>query len=790
MMDATVDDQLGEHNALIRQVSTRLSLIHGRISDVARSPVPPVPQVLTSEEFLMKSPRSTGGTSPRRLPMLVARALYDYATDNPDCLSFKEGQVLFLDAAPASDEWWHAENAGTSGWVPSSYVRLYTDEEARELLAAENTSVFSSDYSSGYTTEDPDAAELFDRRLSSPVFGSGDGRIRSPDSQQQQQQHRSNGLLAVTSPHQRRGRSRSPSGRHRSRSRSPLPGAHSPRSLRDMSPPAVPQSPPPVVQVTVPRLNVAALANSAYVRAGTDTAPTIPLTGSAAAAVPAPSTALGIAVSSASSATGPEYRPPIRSAPPPPRSARSDSAATLQPPRGDLAAQIASLQMQLAGIDKQFNADYSRIREWYSWHYPELGRIITDPLQYIRVVHRMGNRDDLVNTNLSDLLLPQLDDAVRSSAVLSMGTSLNADDIAVIRTLCEKALDLLKVKAEITAMLESLMRQANAYNTAAAVRSPVVSYMSDIGSAPPLQTAPNAGALPPSNTGSMSAKDFLLSLSDVPMPIPSASPVLMTTPARPMSETLSFTPVTVVRRSPAVTPAAVTVTTSAMLQSSAMFEQSAEVARLQDALRQQMELCNQLQGRTESLEAALLRAKQLAEQLQVENDLLRGQLTLQQAQTTLNEMTSDLSMSEDQTFFDELLQYRRRLEAQENLATDFANESIVFLSDDFNMQSLRAVHSVRLSAYQQACREHGSHIRQETFAKQQLLTKPADRLSAEQNIYLHNNVYWNVLRIRLASCALLSVIVCLKKRGRYLRQWQRLRCNTRCTRHLWRWMNV
>ena len=40
----------------------------------------------------------------------------------------------------------------------------------------------------------------------------------------------------------------------------------------------------------------------------------------------------------------------------------------------------------------------------YGWHFPELGKIITDNLAYIRCVEVMGTRDNAKSMDLSDIL--------------------------------------------------------------------------------------------------------------------------------------------------------------------------------------------------------------------------------------------------------------------------------------------------------------------------------------------------------------------------------------------------
>ena len=42
-------------------------------------------------------------------------------------------------------------------------------------------------------------------------------------------------------------------------------------------------------------------------------------------------------------------------------------------------------------LDKELNNYVMRCREWYGWHFPEMGKIVTDNLAYARTVKQMGN---------------------------------------------------------------------------------------------------------------------------------------------------------------------------------------------------------------------------------------------------------------------------------------------------------------------------------------------------------------------------------------------------------------
>lgn len=50
-----------------------------------------------------------------------------------------------------------------------------------------------------------------------------------------------------------------------------------------------------------------------------------------------------------------------------------------------------------------------RLKEWYSWHFPELGKIITDNVIYAKVVKKVGIKTNIRNADLSDIIPHELE---------------------------------------------------------------------------------------------------------------------------------------------------------------------------------------------------------------------------------------------------------------------------------------------------------------------------------------------------------------------------------------------
>ena len=44
----------------------------------------------------------------------------------------------------------------------------------------------------------------------------------------------------------------------------------------------------------------------------------------------------------------------------------------------------------LDDLDKELNNYVMRCREWYGWHFPEMGKIVTDNLAFAKTVKTMG----------------------------------------------------------------------------------------------------------------------------------------------------------------------------------------------------------------------------------------------------------------------------------------------------------------------------------------------------------------------------------------------------------------
>ncbi|KAK2576303.1 hypothetical protein KPH14_005668 [Odynerus spinipes] len=111
----------------------------------------------------------------------------------------------------------------------------------------------------------------------------------------------------------------------------------------------------------------------------------------------------------------------------------------------------------LDDLDKELNNYVMRCREWYGWHFPELGKIITDNIAFVRTVKLIGTRENTINTDLSDILPEDVEEKVKEAAEISMGTEISEDDILNIQHLCDQVIEISQYRAQLYDYLKTRM---------------------------------------------------------------------------------------------------------------------------------------------------------------------------------------------------------------------------------------------------------------------------------------------------------------------------------------------
>lgn len=112
----------------------------------------------------------------------------------------------------------------------------------------------------------------------------------------------------------------------------------------------------------------------------------------------------------------------------------------------------------LDDLDKELNTYAMRVKEWYGWHFPELGKILNDNLAYARVILAVGLRTNTSQTDLSDILPEEIETAVKAAAEVSMGTEITEEDLLNITMLADHVVRYTEVRQQLSSYLEARMR--------------------------------------------------------------------------------------------------------------------------------------------------------------------------------------------------------------------------------------------------------------------------------------------------------------------------------------------
>jgi len=81
-----------------------------------------------------------------------------------------------------------------------------------------------------------------------------------------------------------------------------------------------------------------------------------------------------------------------------------------------------------------------RLKEWYSWHFPELARIVTDNSAYAQCVQLIGMRNtvkDIKQSKFDEVVPEEISNEIREAAEISMGTEIAKDDEKNIKELAK-----------------------------------------------------------------------------------------------------------------------------------------------------------------------------------------------------------------------------------------------------------------------------------------------------------------------------------------------------------------
>lgn len=126
----------------------------------------------------------------------------------------------------------------------------------------------------------------------------------------------------------------------------------------------------------------------------------------------------------------------------------------------------------LEDLDKQINMVYTRCREWYGLHFPELAEIVNDLEDYLRIMTEVGARRNFDEEKLERIVGPKLAAEIMERARSSVGADLSPEDEERVKDVAREGLRLIQLRKEQEGYIEELM-SAEAPNLSA-VAGPIL----------------------------------------------------------------------------------------------------------------------------------------------------------------------------------------------------------------------------------------------------------------------------------------------------------------------------
>lgn len=112
-------------------------------------------------------------------------------------------------------------------------------------------------------------------------------------------------------------------------------------------------------------------------------------------------------------------------------------------------------------LDKDINTFGMRVREWYSWHFPELVKIVNDNYIYAKAAQFVKDKSKLTDDSLSDLteIVGEEEKAreIIEAAKASMGQDISVIDLLNIESFAQRVLSLSEYRKQLHAYLVSKM---------------------------------------------------------------------------------------------------------------------------------------------------------------------------------------------------------------------------------------------------------------------------------------------------------------------------------------------
>lgn len=102
-----------------------------------------------------------------------------------------------------------------------------------------------------------------------------------------------------------------------------------------------------------------------------------------------------------------------------------------------------------------------RLKEWYSWHFPELAKIVTDNITYAQMVDLIGQRQQVKKLSIEKMTeivgSEDIAQEIKEAAEISMGTEILKQDEEHIRSLAKSVFDISQYRQNLAEYLKNRM---------------------------------------------------------------------------------------------------------------------------------------------------------------------------------------------------------------------------------------------------------------------------------------------------------------------------------------------
>lgn len=121
---------------------------------------------------------------------------------------------------------------------------------------------------------------------------------------------------------------------------------------------------------------------------------------------------------------------------------------------------IVQAIMALDEVDKILNLSALRIREWYGVHFPEIGRIIDEHEEYLKIVSMMGLRGEISLKSLEKLgIAPAKAERIELASKRSLGARIAEEDVEPLRNMASLTLSLYDLRRRIEGYIDVTMQE-------------------------------------------------------------------------------------------------------------------------------------------------------------------------------------------------------------------------------------------------------------------------------------------------------------------------------------------